>query len=54
MRQTHHTDVEGVQKVKGQRCNQIHKQPGGDVMNANGAGVVHDLPRCANVGRSEI
>lgn len=43
MRLTHHTDVEGVQEIKGQRCNQIHKQPGGGVVDADGAIIVHNL-----------
>lgn len=45
---THHADVEGVQKVKGQRGDQIHEQPGGDVVNADGASVVHHLTRRAH------
>lgn len=52
--ETHHTDVEGVEQVKGQCGDQIHKQPGCDVVNADRAGVVHDLTGRAHVGGSEV
>lgn len=42
-RGTHHADVESIEQVKGQGGNEIDKQPGGDVVNADGAGVVHNL-----------
>ena len=41
--EAHHTDVEGVEQVERQGSDQVHKQPGGDVVNADGAGIVHDL-----------
>lgn len=52
--ETHHTDIEGVQQVKGQGSDQIYKQPGCDVVNADGAGVVHNLTRRAHEGCSEV
>lgn len=52
--ETHHTDIEGIEQVKGQGGDQIHKQPGCDVVNADAAGVVHDLTRRAHVGGSEV
>ena len=33
---TDHCDVEGIQQVKGQRSHQVHKEPGPDIMNADG------------------
>lgn len=51
---THHADIEGVEQVKGQGGDQIHKQPGCDVVNADGAGVVHDLAGRAHVGGPEV
>lgn len=53
-RETHHTDIESVEQVKGQGGDQIHKQPGGDVVNADAAGVVHHLTRCAHEGGAEV
>lgn len=40
---TYHCDVESIEKVKGQSCDQIHKEPSGTVMEVDGSGVVHDL-----------
>lgn len=40
---THHCDIEGIQKVKGQRSNQVHKEPGSDIMNADGTGLINHL-----------
>lgn len=54
VRRTHHCDVEGVQQVKGQGSDQVHKKPGGGVVNANGASVVHHLTRLAHVGGAEV
>lgn len=51
---TYHTDVEGVEQVKGQSSDQIHKEPGGGVVNADGAGIVHHLTGGAHVGGSEV
>lgn len=51
---THHTDVEGVEQVEGQGSNQVYKEPGGDVVDADGAGVVNHLPRGAHVGGSKV
>lgn len=53
-RRTHHCDVEGIQQVKGQRSHQVHKEPGGGVMNANGARLIHHLPRLAHVGGAKV
>lgn len=53
-RGTYHTDIECIEQVKGQGSDQIHKQPGCDVVDADGAGVVHHLPRRAHVGGSEV
>lgn len=53
-RETYHTDIECIEQVKGQGSDQIHKQPGCDVVDADGAGVVHHLPRRAHVGGSEV
>lgn len=41
--QSYHCDVESIEEVKGQRCDQIHKEPSGAVMEVDGAGVVHYL-----------
>lgn len=54
VKKTHHADVEGVEKVKGQGGNQIHEQPRRDIMNADGAGVVDDLTGRAHVGCPEV
>ncbi len=43
-RETHHADIEGIEQIKGQGGNQIHKQPGCDVVNADGARLIHHLP----------
>ena len=51
---THHTDVEGVEKVKGQGSDEVNKEPGGDVVDADGAGVVHHLARRADKGGPEV
>lgn len=51
---TYHTDVKGVEQVKGQRSDQIHKEPGGGVVDADGAGIVHHLTGRAHVSRSEV
>ncbi len=53
-RETHHADIEGIEQIKGQGGNQIHKQPGCDVVNADGARVVHNLTGRAHVGGSEV
>lgn len=50
----YHSDVESVEKVKGQRCDQIHKEPGGAVMYADGAAVIHHLTRLTHIGGAEI
>lgn len=52
--ETHHADVESIQQVKGQGGDEVNKEPGGDVMNADGAGVVHNLTRCAHEGGSKV
>lgn len=52
--ETHHADVESIQQVKGQGGNEIDKEPGGDVVNTDGAGVVHDLTRRAHESGSEV
>ena len=51
---TYHCDVEGIQQVKGQSCNQVNEEPGGAVMEADGAGIVHHLTRLAHIGGAEI
>ena len=51
---THHCDVEGIQQVKGQSCNQVDKEPGGAVMDADGAGIIHHLTRLAHIGGAEV
>lgn len=51
---TYHTDIEGIEQVKGQSGDQIHKQPGRDIVDANGAGVVHNLTGGAHVGGPEV
>ena len=51
---TYHADVEGVEQVKGQGSDQIHKEPGRGVVNADGAGIVHHLTGGADVGGSEV
>lgn len=33
---THHSDVEDIEQVKGQSSNEVHKEPGGQVVEANG------------------
>lgn len=52
--ETHHADVESIEQVKGQGGNEIDKEPGGDVVNADGAGVVHDLTRRAHKSSSKV
>ena len=54
VRETHHADVEGVEQVKGQGGDQVHEKPGRDVVNADGAGVVHDLARRAHERGPEV
>lgn len=54
MCETYHADVEGVEQVEGQGGDQIHEQPGRDIVDADGAGVEHHLTRRAHVGGSEI
>lgn len=52
--ETHHADVESIQQVKGQGGNEIDKEPSGDVVNADGAGVVHYLTRRAHKSSSKV
>ena len=52
--ETHHADVESIQQIKGQGGNEIDKEPGGDVVNADGAGVVHYLTRRAHKSSSKV
>lgn len=52
--ETHHADVESIQQVKGQGSNEIDKEPGGDVVNTDGAGVVHYLTRRAHKSSSKV
>lgn len=47
-------NVKGVKEVEGQRGHQIHKEPGGGVMDADGAGVVNHLSGLAHVGGAEV
>lgn len=51
---THHSDVEGVQQVKGQGSHQVHKEPGGGVVDADVARLVNHLPWLAHKGGAEI
>lgn len=51
---TYHTNVEGIKQVKGKSSDQIHKEPGCGIVNADGAGIVHHLTRGAHVGGSEV
>lgn len=51
---TYHTDVEGVEEVEGQSSDQVHKEPGCGVVDADGAGVVHHLAGGAHIGGSEV
>lgn len=51
---SYHCDVEDVEKVKGQRRNQIHKEPCRAVMETDGVRVVHHLTRLTHVGGAEI
>lgn len=51
---THHRDVEGVQQVKGQGSHQVHKEPGGGVVDADGSWLVNHLPWLAHEGGAEI
>lgn len=50
----YHCDVEGVKKVKGQRRNQIHKEPRSAVMDAYGVCVVDHLTGLAHIGGAEV
>lgn len=52
--ETHHADIESIQQVKGQGGNEINKEPGGNVVNADGAGVVDDLTRRAHKCSSKV
>lgn len=51
---THHCDVEGVQQVKGQSSHQVHKEPGGGVVDADVTRLVNHLPWLAHEGGAEI
>lgn len=53
-RETHHADIESIQQVKGQGSDEVNKEPGRDVVNADGAGVVHHLTRRAHKGGSKV
>lgn len=46
---THHGHIEDVEQIKGQSSNQIHEEPGGHIMDADGARVVHNLARLAHI-----
>lgn len=50
----HHCDVEGVEEVKGQRGDQVHKEPGSAVMETDGARVIDHLTGLTHVGGAEI
>lgn len=51
---THHADVESIEQVKRQGCDEVDKQPGGNVVNADGARVIHHLARRAHKGGPEV
>lgn len=51
---THHSHIEDVEQIKGQSSNQIHEEPGGHVMDADGARVIHNLARLAHVCCPEV
>lgn len=53
-KETHHTDVESIKQVKGQGGDEVDKEPGGDVVNADGPGVVYYLTRRAHKGSSKV
>lgn len=50
----YHADVEGIEQVKGQSGDQIHKEPGCGVVDADGAGIIHHLTGGADIGGSEV
>lgn len=52
--ETHHADVESVQQVEGQGSDEVDEEPCGDVVDADGAGVVHDLTRRAHKSGSKV
>lgn len=51
---THHADVESIQQVKGKSGNQVYKEPGGDVVDADGPSIIYHLTRCAHKSGSEV
>lgn len=51
---THHSDVEDIQKVKGQSGNKVHKEPGGQVVEANGTRSRDHLARLGHIGGAEV
>lgn len=51
---TYHADVEGVEQIEGQGGDQVHEEPRGDVVDADGAGVVNHLAGGAHVGGSKV
>lgn len=51
---THHSHIEDVEQIEGQSSDQIHEEPGGHVMDADGARVIHNLARLAHVRCPEV
>lgn len=51
---THHSDVEDIQQVKGQSSNEVHEEPGGQVVEANGPRSRNHLARLGHVGGAEV
>lgn len=51
---THHRDVESVEQVKGQSSDEVQDEPGGRIMKADGARIIHHLTSRPHVSSAEI
>lgn len=51
---THHGDVEDIKQVKRQSSNKVNKEPGGQVVEANGTRSRDHLARLGHIGGAEV
>jgi hypothetical protein len=51
---TYHSDVEDIQQIKGQSSNEVYKEPGGQIVEANGPRSRNHLARLGHVGGAEV
>lgn len=51
---TYHGDVECIEEIKRQGCNEVDEEPGRGVVDADGAGIVHHLAGLTHVGGAEV